>query len=497
MSDDERLSSYLDRITDLCFSISELRLKKNSEGEVAKPSTSASVLSPEAPAFTPASKGKERVSGDQESKPAVSEDWESVPVLPSESVSLAPSYSQVVGSSSQKVFVTPVKRTAREQSVESAESAVTMAAPPVPPAPPPPPPVAPNFANCTGPQFEAYWQALGTDPERIAAETLALTFQNAPVTLVVLTHQNERNQARIANLNNALGRAQNQIAAANANAVARAAAPSKFENKESGPDIRQWLPMIEEYLNATPNAEYLRIASSYLNGKPRSFWMSTWEAWQAANPGAYPGSANPGPFVGNARAFFRETMIRGYGLRTPIQSYWDTWNKLSQGSKSVDEYNVEFNQAMVNLREEITDEAVKIEKYRSGLQADIREMCRTAPNGQRWATLNDIGEYATLMWPIVAERLAKRKSSQPAKSVAGKRKASGGGGSGRSSKAKLSAALTDEQYANDMENRLCHKCHKPGHIARDCDEDVPSGSQSKGKGQKKGNKKSEKGFQKD
>src|SRR3569833_1689533 len=90
--------------------------------------------------------------------------------------------------------------------------------------------------------------------------------------------------------------------------------------------------MIEEYLNAPPNAEYLRIASSYLNAKPRSFWMSTWEAWQAANPGAYPGSAYPGPFVGIARAFFRETMIRGYGLRTPIQSYWDTLNKLARGA---------------------------------------------------------------------------------------------------------------------------------------------------------------------
>jgi len=251
--------------------------------------------------------------------------------------------------------------------------------------------------------------------------------------------------------------------------------------------------MIEEYLNATPNAEYLRIASSYLNGKPRSFWMSTWEAWQAANPGAYPGGPNPGPFVGNARAFFRETMIRGYGLRTPIQSYWDTWNKLSQGSKSVDEYNIEFNQAMVNLRDEITDEAVKIERYRAGLQPDLREMCRTNPMGQRWATLNAIGEYATLQWPTIEARLAKRKTSQPAKSVGGKRKASGGG-SGRSSKAKLSAALTDEQYANDMANRLCHNCHKPDHIARDCEEGPPSNN--KGKAQKKG-KKSEKGFQKD
>lgn len=487
MSDDERLSSYLDRITDLCFSISELRLKKSSEGEVAKPSTSTSALSPEAPAFTPASKGKEQVSGSQESKSAISEDWESVPVLPSESVSLAPSYSQVVGSSSQQVFVTPVRRTVRAQSADSVESVVTMAALPN----------VPNFVTCTVAAFEAYWNALPDDATQAAAETLALQAGNDPVSLACLRHRDERNAARIQRLDNQLDQAQNQIAAANANAVARAAAPSKFENKETGPDIRQWLPMIEEYLNATPNAEYLRIASSYLNGKPRSYWMSAWGAWQAANPGAYPGdAANPGPFAGNARAFFRDTMIRGYGLRTPIQSYWDTWNKLSQGSKSVDDYNIEFNQAMVNLREEITDESVKIERYRAGLQPDIKEMCRTSPTGQRWATLNEIGEYATLMWPIVAERLAKRKSSQPAKSVGGKRKASGGGGSGRSSKAKLSAALTDEQYANDMENRLCHKCHKPGHIARDCDEDVPSGSQSKGKGQKKG-KKSEKGFQKD
>ncbi|GAQ93277.1 hypothetical protein KFL_014100010 [Klebsormidium nitens] len=112
--------------------------------------------------------------------------------------------------------------------------------------------------------------------------------------------------ARIANLNTALGRAQNQIGAANANAVARVAALSKFESKESGPDICQWLHVIEEYLNATPNAEYLRIVSSYLDGKRRSYWISAWEAWQAADPGAYLGSAVPGSFVGNARHIARD-----------------------------------------------------------------------------------------------------------------------------------------------------------------------------------------------
>ena len=194
----------------------------------------------------------------------------------------------------------------------------------------------------------------------------------------------------------------------------------------------------------------------------------------------------------NARQVFRETMERGYGLRTPEQSYWDTWNKLSQGTGSVDDYNIAFQQALTNLAAEITDEQVKIEKYKGGLQADLREMCRVSPMGTRWADLNTLAQSATSMWPIVESRIAKRKASTSAKSAGGKRKASGGV-SGRSSRARLSAALSDEQFKENMEKRLCHKCLKPGHIARDCEEDGPA---SKGKGQKKG-KKSEKGFQKD
>ena len=182
-------------------------------------------------------------------------------------------------------------------------------------------------------------------------------------------------------------------------------------------------------------------------------------------------------------------MTRGYGLRTPIQSYWDTWNGLKQGSTSVDEYNVAFEQAATNLAADITDEQIKIEKYRSGLQVDLKELCRTSPNGTRWANLRDLMEYATLQWPTIEERM-RRKPAQSTKSVAGKRKTPGGG-PGKTSKARLSAALTDEQYAHNMANRLCHKCGKPDHIARDCTEDIQEGSNS-GKKQKK----SKKDFQK-
>jgi hypothetical protein len=119
---------------------------------------------------------------------------------------------------------------------------------------------------------------------------------------------------------------------------------------------------------------------------------------------------------------------------------------------------------------------VKIEKYRSGLQHDLRELCRTSPTGARWANLTDLIQYATLQWPVIQERVSKRKkqSSSETSKVAEKRKALGGGasGSGRSSsKARLGASgtpLTEEQKKRDFELKLCHKCHQPGHQMRQC-----------------------------
>jgi hypothetical protein len=66
-------------------------------------------------------------------------------------------------------------------------------------------------------------------------------------------------------------------------------------------------------------------------------------------------------------------------------------------------------------------------------------MCRASPAGTRWARVMDIIQYATLQWPAVLERIAKRKKFPGEVSeVAGKRK-SLGGGSGKASKARLSA----------------------------------------------------------
>jgi hypothetical protein len=84
--------------------------------------------------------------------------------------------------------------------------------------------------------------------------------------------------------------------------------------------------------------------------------------------------------------------------------------------------------------------------------------------------VTDIIQYATLQWPAIQERIAKRKKSPgEVTKVAGKRKSSGGGSS-KSSKARLSASagLSDEQHKKDMVEKLCHICHEPGHQARQC-----------------------------
>jgi hypothetical protein len=132
---------------------------------------------------------------------------------------------------------------------------------------------------------------------------------------------------------------------------------------------------------------------------------------------------------------------------------------------------------LTDLAGSITDEQVKIEKYRNGLQYDLRKLCRTSPTGSRWALLTDIIQYATLQWPVVQERVSRKKkqSSGESTKVARKRKASGGGasGSGRTSKAKTGAGasvapLSKEQKKRDFELKLCQKCYQPGHQAKQC-----------------------------
>jgi hypothetical protein len=345
----------------------------------------------------------------------------------------------------------------------------------------------------TAPAFLAAWNAAPDDNARQALEQVALTHGTTAVRVEALLKRDERSRADMAALQAFLNAATADVNAANANALAAQAVaaeatasvfkpnPSpRYENNDKDMEIRKWLPVVDDYARTCADGDYLRTVSSYLHGKPRSYFQSKYDAYEAANEGAEP--ANP-------RGFFRETMISGYGVSDQTQVYWDNWNNLKQGSMDIGDYNIGFTQALTDLGDQIQGEQVKIEKYRLGMQSDMREMVRTSPQGTRWESPQPIIEYCSLQWPTVATRIAKRTKNPPAEKVGGKRKASGGGGSS-SSKPKLGATgrLSEEQKAHNVKNGLCHICGKAGHIARDCSDRDPARPFDENKKQKKGKK---------
>jgi hypothetical protein len=109
-------------------------------------------------------------------------------------------------------------------------------------------------------------------------------------------------QALVLQLNTGVNQVQGQVAAANqiawqSQAAAqgaanvdrfRPAAPPKYGDKKKGEHVGHWIPVIENYLQTAPDADYIRLASSYLEGGPHALWTNVYEAYKRANGGNEP-----------------------------------------------------------------------------------------------------------------------------------------------------------------------------------------------------------------
>jgi hypothetical protein len=145
----------------------------------------------------------------------------------------------------------------------------------------------PLLAYAFGAQFNAEWNACVTDQARAALEQEAITRSHIQdVQFAEMVRINLRLQATV-------GQLAGQVQAATVVAQAagnvdryRPVAPPKY-GKQSG-HVRQWTPMIKDYLRTALDADYIRLASSYLEGGPRSLWTSVYEAYKAAHGGAEP-----------------------------------------------------------------------------------------------------------------------------------------------------------------------------------------------------------------
>jgi hypothetical protein len=158
-------------------------------------------------------------------------------------------------------------------------------------------------------QFLAAWNTAPTDQAKDNLEQEAISCSPAQdVQVAAMMKINLRLQAKVGQLTTRVNQAQGQVAAANAlarqaQAAAqgaanvdrfRPAAPPKYGDKKKGEHVDHWIPVIEDYLQSAPNADYIRLASSYLEGGPRALWTNVYEAYKRANGGNEP--PNPRQF---------------------------------------------------------------------------------------------------------------------------------------------------------------------------------------------------------
>jgi hypothetical protein len=283
MSQKERVAASLEQITSLSFQISGLVVEDEEEKAVSTfptcISSSESRLTATLPPFVP--KEKEKVG-----------------VSDSASISITPLCSGYIGA------LTKPKPSVSAKVEAPSSGSSGMAA-------------AMQHAN-TAPAFTAAWDAAPNDNARLALEQMALAHGSNAVRVEALLKRDARTRADMAAPQASLNAATAAVNAANANAQAaqavaaaatastfKPATPPRYENKDKDLEIRKWLPIVEDYARTCADGDYLRIVSSFLHGKPRSYFQSKYDAHKAAHGDAEP--ANP-------REFFRETMISGYGL---------------------------------------------------------------------------------------------------------------------------------------------------------------------------------------
>jgi hypothetical protein len=105
------------------------------------------------------------------------------------------------------------------------------------------------------------------------------------VRVKALLKRDERSQADMAALQASLDAATAAVNVANANAQAaqgvvaaatastfKPATPHRYENKDKDMEICKWLPVVGDYARTCNDGDYLRIVSSFLHGKPRSYF---------------------------------------------------------------------------------------------------------------------------------------------------------------------------------------------------------------------------------
>lgn len=274
------------------------------------------------------------------------------------------------------------------------------------------------------------------------------------------------------------------------------AKPPRFaaKQKDGDLDIRGWFALMLEYCKLTevdPD-KAASVIALYLDGRARVMYLAMLESAKVLNPDFKP-----------TVDWLKDLLFQAYGSVDPIALAWTKLDKLKQGSSSVEEYVTNFEQVCAELGPECPNEPDKIQRFKAGLNSDIRFRCAATPFGKRWTNFQDFVRCCALNWEVMQQNkpqnkeggsdadAPKSKGNQKPKnkpnnnSLSVQSNAASIGKKGRKPYLKKTTgkangsglSIPRAEMQRLMNEGRCLYCKEKGHFARDC----PTNPNAKGK----------------
>ena len=167
---------------------------------------------------------------------------------------------------------------------------------------------------------------------------------------------------------------------------------------------------------------------------------------------------------------------------------------LSKEVCQFEEYAVGFEQACAELGAEAPHEADRIQRFKAGLNSDIKFRCAARPDGSRWTSFRDFVRCCSLNWQVMQQNKVAKAENVENSAASGQSKRSGNNKQTQNTKPRALSvqasrnkrkrnpylkkmvgkangsglSIPPEEMKRLMDEGRCLHCKQEGHFAREC-----------------------------